>query len=239
MVSGGSASLPAGEVSGLILAGGTGARAGMGPKAFVEIAGRPLLRHVVDLLAPFAGELIAGVPPAHLERARSFLADLPVHCVAAGTDRQATVGIVARHATRPYVIVQDVARPLTPAAHIEAALAMAREHGAVVTSIRATRRDGVALADGDVYGESLPRERVIRTQTPQVYRREILLEALDQADAGGWQEISPAALVTRAGHPVRLLACAVDNLKITYPEDVAEANLVLARRRSASVVSGS
>ena len=216
--------IPAEEVSGLILAAGNGLRVGEGPKAFLRLGGKTLLEHVVALLAPYAGELIVGLPPDHLERPE---AGQPVRRVAGGKTRQDTAAILTRLASRPFLVLQDVARPLTPRNHLEAALGLARDHGAVVTVRPARERDGVALRDGDHYGEAVPRDELILTQTPQVYRREILLEALRQAEAQGWQEISPAALGTKAGHRGRLIESATENLKITYPGDLERAETAL------------
>ncbi len=212
------------EVSGLILAGGDGIRVGAEPKAFLKLGDKVLLEHVIELLGPYAGELIVGLPAGHLERAQAYIGQQPIQCVASGETRQETAGILARLASRPFVILHDVARPLTRTDHIEAALRLVRDYGAVVSVRTATRRDGVALRKGNYYCESLPREQVILTQTPQAYRRDILLEAFRQAEAQGWQEISPAALVAKAGYSVRLLENPTENLKITYPGDLEKAH---------------
>jgi 2-C-methyl-D-erythritol 4-phosphate cytidylyltransferase len=211
-------------VSGLILAGGDGIRVGEGPKAFLRLGDKVLLEHVIELISPYAGELIAGLPAGHLERAQAYIGQRPIQCVAGGETRQETVGILARLASRPFVVLHDVARPLTRTGHFEAALNFVRDHGAVVSVRTAKHRDGVALREGNHYGESLPREQVILTQTPQAYRTDILLEAYRQAEVQGWQEISPAALVAKAGYSVRLLESPTENLKITYPGDLEKAH---------------
>jgi len=215
--------IPPEEVSGLILAGGDGIRVGKGPKAFLKLGNKMLLEHVLELIGPFVGELIVGLPAEHLERVEPYFGRQPIQSVAGGETRQDTAGLLTGLASRPFVIFQDVARPLTRINHIEAALGLVRDHGAVVSVRTANHRDGVALRDGDHYGESLPRERVILTQTPQAYRRDILLEAFRQAEAHGWQEISPASLVAKAGYSVRLLESPTENLKITFPGDLEKA----------------
>ena len=221
--------LPPNQVSGLVLAGGEGLRISEGPKAFLKLEGRTLLERVIALIAPLAGELIVGLPSDRLQTAKDYAGRRPFQTVAGGKTRQETAGILVRLATRPFVLIQDVARPLTHRSHIEAALELVRTHGAVVTVRPATRRDGVALREGDFYGRSLPREAVILTQTPQVYRRDILLEAFRQAEAKGWQEISPASLVAMAGYRVRLLESPTENLKITYPGDLEKAQAQLMK----------
>ncbi len=225
--------IPPEEVSGLILAGGDGIRVGEGPKAFLKLGDKVLLEHVIELIGPYVGELIVGLPAGHLERVETYFGQRPIQRVPGGETRQDTAGILTRLATRPFVILQDVARPLTRRDHIEAALRLVRDRGAVVSFRAANHRDGVALRDGDYYGQSLARERVILTQTPQAYRRDILLEAFRQAETHGWQEISPASLVAKAGYSVRLLESPTDNLKITYPGDLEAAEAQFMKDRPA------
>ncbi len=227
----GKCAVPPEEVSGLILAGGDGLRVGEGPKAFLKLGDKTLLEHVVELIGPYTGELIVGLPAGHLEIAQAYIGQRPIQRVAGGETRQDTAGILARLASRPFIVLQDVARPLTRRDHIEAALGLVRDHGAVVSVRPAKHRDGVALRKGNYYGESLPREEVILTQTPQAYRTDILLEAFRQAEAHGWQEISPAALVAKAGYSVHLLESPTENLKITYPGDLERVRIQLADRR--------
>jgi 2-C-methyl-D-erythritol 4-phosphate cytidylyltransferase len=241
MDSRGPCAIPPEEVSGLILAAGDGHRAGEGPKAFLKLGDKVLLEHVIGLIAPFADEVIVGVPADHLERAQAYGEQPSLRFVAGGTTRQDTLGVLVRQASRRFLLIHDVARPLTRRDHLEAALDLGRDHGAVV-SVRTPRpRDGVSLRDGDYYGEALPREQVILTQAPQVYRREILLEAFRQAEQQGWQEVSTATLATRAGFRVRLLESPTENLKITYPGDLERArhHLDLSERPTGAADSGS
>jgi hypothetical protein len=95
-----------------------------------------------------------------------------------------------------------VARALTRRDHFEAALGLLRDHGAVVSVRTARPREGVSLRDGD-YGGAVPRERVVFTQTPQAYRREILLETFRQAEPLGWRRT-----VRRLWLPRRASGCA-------------------------------
>ena len=214
------APVPPAAVSALILAAGQGLRIGDGPKAFLRFGGQSLLERVATQVGRFAEEVIAALPPEAVEAGKRHLSAGAAQIVAGGETRQDTVAILCRHATRPLVLVQDVARPFTPDDHLATALRLGQERGGAITTRPGPQRDGVALRDGDRYGPSLPRDDVIRTQTPQVYRREVLLEAMARAEREGWEEISPAALVTRSGYPVALLECPTDNLKITFPGDL-------------------
>ena len=98
-------------------------------------------------------------------------------------------------------------------------LSASKEHGAATLYLPASRRDTLALRDGDSLGASLSRERVIRLQTPQAYRREILLDADRLGNERGWKEASTTSLVVRAGYRVHLVRGTPENVKLTYAED--------------------
>ena len=142
-------SIPPQDVSGLILAGGSGVRVGEGPKAFLKLGDKTLLEHVIELIGPYTGELIIGLPAGHLDRAQPYIGQQSIQCVAGGETRQETAGVLARLASRTFVVLHDVARPLTRTNHIEAALRLVRDYGAVVSVLPATRRDGVGVREGD------------------------------------------------------------------------------------------
>ena len=73
--------------------------------------------------------------------------------------------------------------------------------------------------DDDALGAPLARDRVVRLQTPQAYRREILLESDRQAMDQGWNETSTTGLLVRAGYHVHLVPGDHENVKLTFMED--------------------
>lgn len=208
---------PPEDVTALILAAGDGIRLGE-PKAFLAAAGVTLLERSVAAVQPFAAEVIAGVRADDMDKAASILGDAAIP-VAGGANRQETFQILLDRATRPIVLLHEVARPFAPAALFAEVLAAAGEYGAAAASLPASRRDALALADGDFYGEFLPLDRVVRTQTPQAYRREVLISAMQAARKGGLHVSSVVPLCVEAGHPVRLVPGDEGNLKITFAED--------------------
>ena len=98
------------DVTALILAAGEGDRLGK-PKAFLSVGGMTLLEYAVALVAPFAAEVIVGVRRADMAQAGVLLGDSAVP-VAGGATRQQTLlnGLAA--ATRPFILLHEVARPL-------------------------------------------------------------------------------------------------------------------------------
>ena len=212
-------SVPADHVSALILAAGLGERMGGQPKAFMAAGTSTLLERVVALVRPFAAEIIVGLPEDEVGRGRTLLDGAGTIVAAGGASRQETVSILLAHAGNRLVLIHEVARPFAGPALFAAVLAAADRHGAAVPVLPVSRRDSLALRDGDHFGEPLDRGRVVALQNPQAYDRDILCAAEPAAGAAGLAEPSTANLVARAGTPVHLVPGEPDNIKLTYPED--------------------
>jgi 2-C-methyl-D-erythritol 4-phosphate cytidylyltransferase len=140
-----------GEVSALILAAGSGTRLGQS-KAFLECAGRTLLERAVERAAMFADEVVVGLSAEDLGRVPPSVRSRPVVLLAGGETRHATVEALLARATRPLVLLHEVARPLAPPPLFAAVLEAARDFDAaapcVLAPAFATGVTGVALAAG-------------------------------------------------------------------------------------------
>lgn len=205
------------------------------PKAFVSLAGEPLLVHVVQrFLASGSVEEICVVGPCgHLDRCRSVLTDAAggrLRVVAGGERRQDSVraGLDSLSEEVDLVAVHDAARPLVPRDLIRDTIAAARDHGAAIAAVPVTDSVKEVSRDGWISGER-PRQGLWLAQTPQCFRREILRDAYRRAEQDGVEATDDASLVLRLGTLIRIVPGDASNLKITYPEDlrVAEAWLAL------------
>lgn len=207
------------EVSALILAAGKGQRMGDRPKAFLTAGAVTLIERVVALVRPYAREIVVGLPREAIDEGHRLLGGPQVTVVAGGTTRQETVANLLARAARPLILIHEVARPFAPPALFARVLSAGKEYGAATLFLPASRRDSVALKAGDSLGAPLAREKVIKLQTPNVFRRDILVEAGRLANEQGWVETSTANLVVRAGNRVHLVRGTPDNIKLTDPED--------------------
>jgi 2-C-methyl-D-erythritol 4-phosphate cytidylyltransferase len=223
-------------VAALVLAAGSGSRLGHPlPKAFVPLAGRPLVVHSLAAMAavPEIDRVVAVVAPAELGRFRALdLAGIPAAKLAApvrgGTERQDSVraGLAALGGDVELVAVHDAARPLVRAEAVSRAIAVARETGAAI--LAAPVRDTIKRVEGDRVVETPDRARLWAAQTPQVFRLALLREALAKADAEGFLATDDAQLVERLGAPVRVVPSDPGNLKITHAGDLRAAEAWLA-----------
>lgn len=235
----------AGPAAAVVVAAGSGERFGGGEaKAFLLLAGEPLLVHAVRALVDSAAidVVVVVVGAAATARATEVLdgAGLAVARVTAGgASREESVrhGLEACPPATAVVAVHDAARPLA-------------SPGLVARTVGALGDGWVAVAPGLPVVDTLKLvddERVVRTvdrrhlwtvQTPQVFSAGTLrqvhgrLPEAGAAPAGRAAVTDDLALVERAGGRVRLIAGERRNLKITYPEDLALAEALLAGGRA-------
>jgi 2-C-methyl-D-erythritol 4-phosphate cytidylyltransferase len=211
----------------LIVAAGRGERLGSDrPKAFVTCAGRPLLEWSVAVLraVPELSSIVVALPPGAAVPAGTI-------GVEGGAERSHSVraALAAAPADADVVLVHDAARPLVTAAIVRACLDGLDGVDAAIAA--APLSDTVKEADGDRVVRTLDRACLWAVQTPQVFRREALERALAQPDAVIAAATDDAALVEAAGGVVRLVAASRWNLKVTTPEDLRIAELLLAAAR--------
>ncbi len=204
------------EVWSIVVAAGSGRRFG-GPKQLVELAGRRVVDRSVDAMARVsAGVVLVG--------AADQLADLTTsgadRIVAGGATRSASVraGLDVLPESATHVLVHDAARPLVPEAVCDRVVA-ALVDGAdgVVPVVPVT--DSLRSVDG----VPVDRARLLAVQTPQGFR----LDALRAGHAGDADATDDATLVSGLGGDVRHVDGDPVNLKITGPDDVRIAEVLL------------
>jgi 2-C-methyl-D-erythritol 4-phosphate cytidylyltransferase/2-C-methyl-D-erythritol 2,4-cyclodiphosphate synthase len=217
------------RVGAIVAAGGAGQRAGVA-KQWLVLGGESVLRRSARLLAEcdLVDQLVAVVPPGDEPRAAAELSGLPreVRVVAGGTQRADSVrnGLAALEGCA-VVLVHDAARPFAPPDLVRRVAEAAARDGAALAAQPAT--DTVKRASG-VEAEprvaaTLDRREVWLAQTPQGFRRDLLLRAYASAGAEASAATDESGLVERLGAPVTLVPGGPANFKITSPEDVERA----------------
>lgn len=215
------ACLLAGRSAALIPAAGSGTRLGLGPKAFVEVAGRSLLARSVAALAPLVDEVLVALPEG---------LDLPegvqARAIVGGTTRQESVHRLLRATSAEIVLVHDAARPFLPANVVHALLEAIPETGAATAALPVA--DTLVRGEAGRWGGVIPREGLWAVQTPQGFRRELLLRAHEAAHEEGFSATDDAGLVVRLGVSVTLVPGDARLFKVTTPGDLALAHAVAA-----------
>jgi len=210
----------------LLVAAGGGERLGAArPKAFVTLAGRPMLEwSLAALRAAGIEDIVVALPPGE---------EAPERCVGVpgGATRSLSVraALDAAPGGDPAVVVHDAARPLVEPALFARTLAALEEADCAIAAARVTDTVKQADAAGRVTA-TLDRSTLWAVQTPQAFRRRALEGALAAADAVLAQATDDAWLVERAGGTVRVVESSPANLKVTTPHDLQIAELLLSDR---------
>jgi 2-C-methyl-D-erythritol 4-phosphate cytidylyltransferase len=214
----------------VIAAAGSGRRLGAGgPKAFVELAGRPMLEWSLDAFraASTIAEIVVAAPPGQDER----VAEQGVLAVAGGEHRSESVSKALALCGAEIVVVHDAARPLVTPGLIDAMveeLAAEDDAAGVIAAAPVTDTVKQVGGDGDVE-RTLDRAGLWAVQTPQVFRADALRDALADRDSLAAAS-DDAMLVERAGGRVVVHSTTADNIKVTTPFDLRVAELLLRER---------
>jgi 2-C-methyl-D-erythritol 4-phosphate cytidylyltransferase len=214
----------------VVPAAGSGERLAAGaPKAFVNLAGRPMLEHALAGLrdSGVVDSVVVAVPPNRTDQAKLiFGADAII--VAGGFDRTESVRLaLAAVGDAEFVLVHDAARALTPASLIVRVVEALRSgHAAVVPALPVSDTIKSVDANGVVLGT--PERAGLRAvQTPQGFQTELLRRAYEQAAAGGFTD--DASVVEMIGAPVQVVDGDPLAFKITTPNDLLLAEALLGR----------
>ena len=234
----------------LLLAGGSGKRLGLNrPKAFVPLAGRPLVAWSLLALAqhPRVTDVLVVVPPGWENRFHAeVLAAIPgelhhaMHkiwgVVPGGAHRQdsARLGLEAACGILPacapaLVLVHDAARPIVPPELITRVIDRLRASPGSANAPRAAVVPVIEVSDTlkEVDGaegrirRTVPRAGLWRAQTPQGFELNALLEAHQEARAAGFVATDDAMLYEWRGWPVEAVPGATINVKVTERTDLA------------------
>lgn len=217
----------------------------MGPnvdKLFLEIAGKPVVVHTWQTFAAAAciEEIILvvrdGMQPAFEDLAKQFDLKRNFRLVIGGKERQDSVwnGLEAVGAGAEIVAIQDAARPCTTEKLIAATIEAALETGAAVAAQPVT--DTIKeSADGTTVSRTPDRSKLWAVQTPQTFRLEVIRRALAEVRKRNLLVTDDTAACELIGQPVRLVASAEPNPKVTRPEDLPYLEVLLRNPERARV----
>jgi len=222
------------QITAILPAAGLGTRMGHEtPKQFLELDGVPLVILSLRRIAacPLISNIVVATRAEEVERLDARIRQekiaQPIRVIKGGDTRQASVGLALQHvppdtelvvvhdAVRPFVTVEQVARVIEEARRRKAAILGVPAMDTVKEVKRASLPEDVALITVTV-----PRERVVLAQTPQVFETKLLKEAFAAAEEDGVNASDEAGLVERIGQEVYVVLGSERNIKITKPADM-------------------
>lgn len=222
----------------IVVAAGKGERMGaMLPKPFLPLLGTPLLIHTLRAIT--TSSLIRKIILVIAKERESLSQDIlhtygpfsvPVALVHGGNERQDSVrfGLSALGADSEIVAIHDAARPFLSADILDVSIHTAIEYGGAVVAVPA--RDTIKrVSESGLVTETVPRQQLWLAQTPQTFQVSLIREAHARAAAEGIVMTDDAALLEWSGNPVKVVVGSQRNFKITTPEDLDLAELILTR----------
>ncbi|WP_397571643.1 2-C-methyl-D-erythritol 4-phosphate cytidylyltransferase [Schlesneria sp. T3-172] len=193
-------------------------------KVFVELKGRPVWVRTAEQFVNRGDvvQTIIVVSPEDLEsfkeKFRANLAFMDIEVVTGGAERADSVerGLARVRADVDFVAVHDAARPLIVKQWIDEVFAAAEKHDAAILANPVTSTLKRVGEDHSIQ-QTVSRAHLWAAQTPQVFRRQLLLDAY--AQRGSYQPTDEAELVERFGATVKVVPGSPLNLKITTQDD--------------------
>ena len=217
----------------VIVAGGKGTRMGAAvPKQFLPLNGKPLLCYPIEAFAQALPDihLILVLPPDQLRSAqivlRSYIGSIDVTIVAGGETRYHSVQNGLKQVRDDGVVfVHDGARPLVSGELILRCFLQAIEKGSAIPAIPVT--ESMRVVD-DGHSRPVTREHIRIIQTPQTFNTGLILPAFQQEYRPAFTD--EATVVEAYGEKIHLIDGARDNVKVTTPEDMLIAEVLLKAR---------
>jgi 2-C-methyl-D-erythritol 4-phosphate cytidylyltransferase len=211
----------------IIPAAGSGSRfGGQIPKQFQQLAGKPIVQHVIERFLIDDNVLRVIVPVAEMLLSGVKNSDRVTFVAGGETRQQSVIRGLAEAGEAEIVAVHDAVRPLFAIDMFHAVVLAAREHGAALPVVPVI--DTIhQMTENATIVQTLDRTMLGAAQTPQCFKLEILRDVLDRAVREGVDGTDEAGLAARFGYTVHGVAGDPRNLKITLPEDlfVAESYL--------------
>lgn len=231
-----SGQLHAGFAAAVIVAAGKGERFGAAAKILAEVGGRPMLSWTLDAAesAVSVREVIV-VTGEHTDAAIRELIEAgpwakPIRTVDGGAKRHDSVmaGVRAISDDVTYVLIHDAARPLVTGELFDACAESARSRGAAIVAVPVS--DTIKrVVDGQI-AETIPRTGLWSAQTPQGFRRGLLLDASERAGSRDLEFTDESAVCEVLGYTVTVVMGASSNFKVTHADDLHLADALLRRR---------
>ena len=226
-------------VTAVFPAAGQGRRMNVGiNKVFLDLVGKPILVHTLQRFSrsKYINHLVVVVAAEEISFIRKLLKAVPgltpYQVVAGGSERQYSIanGLAVVPKESEIVLVHDAARPLTSVETIDRVVEGAREIGGAIAAVPEKNTVKIVAEDG-IVKETPPRKTLWEVQTPQGFRKDILLEAYRKAEEDGFLGTDDSSLVERLGVPVKVVESDYRNIKVTTPEDMLIAEAFLQKDR--------
>ncbi len=207
------------------------------PKPYLTIAGKPILEHTLLKFKNIDSiqELIISTSEEYKEQTRkiadSVFEDIDITIVEGGAERQESVAKALQFVSSAsdLIAIHDAVRPFVSEELIDVCIKKAANSDVDGAILATPAKDTIKEVSLSGIVKATPkREGLWQAQTPQVFKREILLRAYNEAVSGKQLGTDDSSLVEMIGGSVSVVNSTADNFKITYPLDFRLAKLILS-----------
>jgi len=221
---------------GIITAGGSGRRMGTEvPKQLLKLNGITLLEHTLKpfILCPSIEGIVIVAGDTIVEHINKIIQNISdkgksLIVVKGGLERQDSVwnGLEAVPEDIDIVVIHDAVRPFITADLITECAQSALNNGAV--TVMRPINETVKVISDNIVQETLDRSKLWITQTPQAFKRELIIKAHKSARTKKYTGTDDCMLVELLGYPVHIIEGNDMNIKITTPADLKIAGAILS-----------
>lgn len=223
----------------IIVAAGRGTRMNRKiNKAFIDIDGKQMVAHTIDTFynCPEIDEIIVAVSKYDIKK---FIEEIikphsfkNIKVVVGGKERQDSIynALKVLDEKSDIVLIHDGARPFIENTTVLKLIEETKKTGAAIVAVPV--KDTVKVIGEDRKIESTPkRSSLWAAQTPQAFDRNIIVEAHEQAHKDGFLGTDDSMLVEKMGVRVGIVEGSYENIKITTPEDLDIAQMILNKQK--------
>lgn len=206
-------------------------------KPYLEIRGKPILVRTLEglLSSNVIKRMIILIHEEDRKRATKIIDSLKPRVVArlatGGKTRQESVekGLKLIE-DEELILIHDGVRPFVTGELVRAVLTAAEKEGSAIAALPAKETVKYAPGEECLVDHTLDRSTIWLSQTPQAFKKEIILKAYERAREAGYSATDDSQLVERIGGKVKIVPGNPFNIKITTPEDLILAELIAWRR---------
>ncbi|OMP67971.1 2-C-methyl-D-erythritol 4-phosphate cytidylyltransferase [Domibacillus epiphyticus] len=226
----------------VIPAAGKGKRMKAGlNKLLLELEGKPVIIHTLEVFEsdPCCKGIVLSVHPDEQSEFEQLLLTYNIKKVCAfamgGQERQHSVysGLKVLPPESDIVLVHDGARPFITRGTIEMLVKSAHDSGAAIAAVPV--KDTIKKAASGTVSKTIDRASLWSVQTPQAFKKSVLLHAQQKAEEEQFLGTDESSLVERTGYRVQIVESDYDNIKLTTPEDMYFARAIIAKRMERQV----
>jgi 2-C-methyl-D-erythritol 4-phosphate cytidylyltransferase len=223
-------------VSVIIPAAGLSRRMGKDQnKQFLQLKNKEVIAYTLEPFEknPLVKEIVLVIRPEDQMAIQKIIKKFnfsKVTVVMGGNSRQASVynGIQQSNQLADIILIHDGARPFINEQLITEVIQATEVYDAVAVGVKT--KDTIKKIDDDGYiVETLDRNVLVNIQTPQAFKREVIVNAHEQAHQEDYIATDDAALVEKYEKKVKFIEGSYDNIKITTPEDIPKAKAIISQ----------